>query len=70
MTVYFSGRDEPRIVWNANNPKTIHAMTDHLETTSFSSDYATYNQKLREMCHFPGKLRPWVSLEDHHGIFT
>ena len=68
MTFYMSLRDEPRIVWNANNPSTMDAMTNHLESTSFSSDYATYNQKLREFCHFPGKLRPWVSLEQYHAL--
>ena len=70
MKVYLNNRDEPRIMWNVNNPKTIHAVTNHLESMSFSDNFTAYNQTLHGMCHFPSKLRPWISLEDHHGIFV
>ena len=70
MTVYLSSRDEPRIVWNVNNPKTMNAMKNHLESISFSSNFTSYNQSLNEMCHFPSKSKPWISMEHYHAVFA
>lgn len=69
MSIYLNTLDEPRVLWNINNPKTRHSMTDHLEDTSFSVDFETYNQTLHDICYIPSVLRPWVSMSEYHGVF-
>ena len=70
MFFYANVRDEPRILWNVNNHKTIQAMTNHVESTSFEGNFETWNKTLHEICRFPGNVKPWVSMEDYHGMFT
>ena len=70
MSAFVNTRDGPRVLWNRNNPTTLTSMTNHLPKTNFTGSFEIFNKTLHEICHIPSKRRPWVSLKEHHGIFS